>query len=145
MIWPLWQPLVLATWFAIFARPLMKRLSGILRGRHRAAAVLTVLLLLLVLVPLGLIVASLISASSELLETLLKSKGGKHALAAIVSGDAADGHRFTVRDIMPLTKQYGERAFGYGIGHAARFFGVADNYHFFNFRFQFIGQAVVRI
>jgi hypothetical protein len=90
----------------------MKRLSGILRGRHRAAAVLTVLLLLLVLVPLGLIVASLISASSELLETLLKSKGGKHALAAIVSGDAADGHRFTVRDIMPLTKQYGERAFG---------------------------------
>jgi predicted PurR-regulated permease PerM len=112
MIWPLWQPLVLATWFAIFARPLMKRLSGILRGRHRAAAVLTVLLLLLVLVPLGLIVASLISASSELLETLLKSKGGKHALAAIVSGDAADGHRFTVSDIMPLTKQYGERAFG---------------------------------
>jgi predicted PurR-regulated permease PerM len=111
MIWPLWQPLVLATWFAIFARPLMRRLSGILRGRHRAAAVLTVLLLLLVLVPIGLLVALLISASTELLETLLKSKGGKHALAAIVSGGAADGHRFAISDIVPLTTQYGERAF----------------------------------
>ena len=112
MIWPLWQPLVLATWFAIFARPLMKRLSSIMRGRHRAAAVLTVFLLLLVLIPLGLLVASLITATTELLETVLKSKGGKHALAAIVSGGAADGHRFAMSDIAPLTKQYGERAFG---------------------------------
>jgi len=112
MIWPLWQPLVLATWFAIFARPLMKRLSSIMRGRHRAAAVLTVFLLLLVLIPLGLLVASLITATTELLETVLKSKGGKHALAAIVSGGAADGHRFAMSDIASLTKQYGERAFG---------------------------------
>jgi predicted PurR-regulated permease PerM len=112
MIWPLWQPLVLATWFAIFARPLMKRVSRVTRGRHRAAAVLTVLLLLLVLVPIGLLVASLVSAAAELLETLLKSNGGKNALAVIVSGGGADGHRFALSDIVPLTKQYGERAFG---------------------------------
>jgi len=111
MIWPLWQPLVLATWFAVLARPLMNSVSRITRGRHRAAAVLTVLLLLLVLVPIGLFVAALISASIELLETLLKSKGGKEALEAIVSGGTAP-HKFGLSDIVALSKEYGERAVG---------------------------------
>lgn len=112
MIWPFWQPIVLATWFAIFSRPLMTRVSRVTRGRHRAAAVLTVLLLLLVLVPIGLLVALLVSAAADLLQTLLKSTGGKNVLAVIVSGGGADGHRFALSDIVPLTKQYGERAFG---------------------------------
>lgn len=112
MIWPMWQPLVLATWFAIFARPMMTRVARITRGRHRAAAVLTLLLLLLVLVPLGLFVASLVSAAAELLQNVLKSKGGKSALEAIVSAGSADGHKLALSDIVPLTKEYGERAFG---------------------------------
>jgi predicted PurR-regulated permease PerM len=112
MIWPLWQPLVLATWFAVLARPLMNGVSRVTRGRHRAAAVLTVALLLLVLVPIGLFVAALVSASIELLETLLKSKGGKEALEAIVSGGGAAGHQFGLNDIVALTRQYGERAAG---------------------------------
>ena len=111
MIWPFWQPLVLATWFAILSRPLLTRFSRILRGRHRAAAVLTVLLLLLLLVPLGLLAVLLVSAGSDLVVSLVKSTGGKHALAAIVSGGGDDGHRFAVSDIVPLTKQYGERTF----------------------------------
>jgi predicted PurR-regulated permease PerM len=113
MIWPLWQPLVLATWFAIFARPLMKRVSRITRGRHRAAAVLTVLLLLLVLVPIGLFAAALVSAAIELLETLLRSKGGKEALEAIVSGPGITGHHaFGLSDIVALAREFGERAVG---------------------------------
>ena len=111
MIWPLWQPLVLATWFAIFARPLMGKVTRITRGRHRAAAVLTLLLLLLVLVPLGLFVAAIVSAATELFETLLKSKGGKDAFQALVSG-AGGYHRFGLGDFVGLTKQYGERAVG---------------------------------
>jgi predicted PurR-regulated permease PerM len=109
MIWPLWQPLVLATWFAVFARPLMSTVSRITHGRHRAAAALTVLLLLLVLTPIGLFLAALVSAAAELLETLLQSKGGKDALEAIVSGGDA-GHQFGLSDIVALTRQYGERA-----------------------------------
>jgi predicted PurR-regulated permease PerM len=112
MIWPLWQPLVLAIWFAIFARPLMKKVSRITHGRHRAAAVLTVLLLLLVLVPVGIFVASLVSAATELFDNLLKSKGGKRAFEAIVSGGSAHSHKFVLSDLVPLTKEYGERAFG---------------------------------
>jgi len=112
MIWPMWQPLVLATWFAIFARPLMKGVSRITRGRHRAAAVLTVLLLLLVLVPAGLFVASLVSAAAELLQSVLKSKGGRGALEAIVSSGSADGQKLALGDLVPLTKESGERAFG---------------------------------
>ncbi|HEY3355445.1 MAG TPA: hypothetical protein VGQ83_19500, partial [Polyangia bacterium] len=110
MLWPLWQPLVLATWFAVLARPLMNTVSRITRGRRRAAAVLTVLLLLLVLVPIGLFVAALVSAAAELLETLLRSKGGKDALEAIVSSGGPAGHRFGLSDVVVLTRQYGERA-----------------------------------
>jgi len=111
MIWPLWQPLVLATWFAILARPMMNTVSRVTRGRGRAAAVLTLALLLLVLVPIGLFVAALASASVELLETLLKSKGGKEAFAAIVS-DGTAPHKFGLSDIVALSKEYGERAVG---------------------------------
>jgi predicted PurR-regulated permease PerM len=111
MIWPLWQPLVLATWFAIFARPLMGKVTRITRGRHRAAAVLTLLLLLLVLVPLGLFVAAIVSAATELFGTLLKSKGGKDVFQALVSGTGGH-HRFGLSDFVGLTKQYGERAVG---------------------------------
>jgi predicted PurR-regulated permease PerM len=111
MIWPLWQPLVLAAWFAVLARPMMNTVSRITRGRHRAAAALTLLLLLLVLVPIGLFVAALVSASTELLETLLKSKGGKEALEAIVSGGATP-HKLNLSDIVALSKEYGERAAG---------------------------------
>jgi len=112
MVWPFWQPIVLATWFAILARPLMKTVSRFTRGRHRAAAVLTLLLLLLVLVPIGVLASLLVSATADLIETLLKSTGGKHALSAIVSSGGGDGHRLALSDIVPLTKQYGERAFG---------------------------------
>jgi predicted PurR-regulated permease PerM len=112
MLWPMWPPLVLAAWFAVLARPLMDWFSRILRGGHRAAAALTLLLLLLVLVPIGLFLASLISAAVELVQTLLKSPGGKEALESIVSGGAGDDVQIGLSDIVPLAKQYGERAFG---------------------------------
>jgi predicted PurR-regulated permease PerM len=112
MIWPLWQPLVLATWFAILARPLMDKVSRVTRGRRRAAAVLSLALLLLVLVPVGLIVASLVSAATELIETLLNSNGGQDALRAIVSGGNPADHPFDLNDVVALARQYGERAVG---------------------------------
>jgi predicted PurR-regulated permease PerM len=110
MVWPLWQPLVLASWFAIFARPLMDRVSHITRGRHRAAALLTVLLLLLVLVPIGLFAASLVAAATDLVDAVVKSKSGKQALEAILSGSGSKGHHYGIRDLLPFAKEYGERA-----------------------------------
>lgn len=112
MIWPMWQPLVLAAWFAALARPLMNRFSRVLRGRHRAAAAVTVLLLLLVLVPIGLFAASLVVAAIELVQTLLKSQGGQEALEAIVSGGTGPDLRLGLEEIVALARQYGERAFG---------------------------------
>jgi predicted PurR-regulated permease PerM len=112
MVWPLWQPLLLAAWFAVFARPLMNRVSLVTRGRHRAAALLTVLLLLLVLVPIGLFLVSLAAAATDLLETVLQSKGGKQALEALVSGSGSQGYHFGVADFIPLAKEYGGRAMG---------------------------------
>ena len=113
MVWPLWQPLVLASWFAIFARPLMNRFSRVTHGRHRAAALLTVLLLLLVLVPIGVFAVSLVSAAMDLIDTVIKSRGGKQALEAIVSGSGAKGFHFGLQDFVPLAKEYGERAMAF--------------------------------
>lgn len=112
MVWPLWQPLVLAAWLAVLARPLMNAVSRFMGGRHRAAAVLTVALLLGLLVPLGLFAVALFSAATELLATVLASKGGKDALEAIISDGGTDGQRLGLSDLVALSKQYGTRAVG---------------------------------
>src|SRR4051794_9194089 len=54
---PMWASLVLAAWFAALGRPLLVRLTGTLGGRERAAGVLTVILLLLLLTPFVIAVA----------------------------------------------------------------------------------------
>lgn len=111
MLWALWQPLVLAAWFAVLARPLMRRLARITRGRHRAAAAITLLLLLAVLVPMGLFLASLVSAAVDLVRSVLQSQGGRAALEAIVSGGGASDFSLSLAEAMELAKQYGEQAF----------------------------------
>jgi predicted PurR-regulated permease PerM len=111
MIWPLWQPLVLACWFAVLARPLMERLERIMRGLQRAAAVIITLLLLLVLVPLGLFLASLVSAAVDLVQTMLQSQGGRQALEAVVSGSGKANFHMELADIVVLLQQYGEQSF----------------------------------
>ena len=49
--WPLWPALVLAAWTAALARPLLVRLERLLKGRRRAAAILSLLLFLFLLLP----------------------------------------------------------------------------------------------
>ena len=85
---PLWAPLVLAAWVAVMARPLLMRVAKITRGRHRAAGALVVALVMTILAPLAVALASLARGAAELVRSLLESKGARSALVSIVSGDA---------------------------------------------------------
>jgi predicted PurR-regulated permease PerM len=81
----LWVPLMLAAWVAILALPLQHRVARRLGGSHRAAGVLTVSFLLLVLVPLAALAVSLTSRAIDLGRDLLSSEDGAAALQALVS------------------------------------------------------------
>ena len=112
MFAPLWPSVILATWFAVFARPLLATVNRVIRGWHRAAAALTILLLLVVLLPLGLFLVSLSSAALDLVRSIARSKGGRSALEALVSSSGAgDGlQRLGASELLMLVRQYGERA-----------------------------------
>ena len=85
---PLWAPVVLSAWVATMARPLLQRFSKALHGRERAAAVLTMFLVIAMLVPIVLGVLSLASGVGELASKVSQSQGGvSGALVAAVSGD----------------------------------------------------------
>src|SRR5688500_4920013 len=57
VIWPLWPALVLAAWIAHLATPMLRRLTSALGGRRRAAAVISIALVIALLVPIGVLVA----------------------------------------------------------------------------------------
>ncbi|HEY3353201.1 MAG TPA: AI-2E family transporter [Polyangia bacterium] len=128
MLFPVWQAVVLATWFAVFAQPLQARVSRILRGSNRAAAALTILLLMAVLVPLGALTVVLANAAIDLVRTLIQSKGGRAALEAVVSGNGGGPRHFGLHEVVGLVQQYGDRAWrvlGTVAGVTAQsFFGV---------------------
>jgi predicted PurR-regulated permease PerM len=88
---PLWAPLVLATWVAVMARPLMLKIAKATGGRHRAAGALTVLLVMVIFVPVAGSVVSLTRGAIELGQSLLQSHGARSALISIVSGGPAAG------------------------------------------------------
>ena len=103
---PLWPPLLLAAWFAVLVRPLQRRFSRWLGGRHRGAAALTVGLLLAILIPLIGMGVSLGYSAFELVERITTSEGGKRALQRLV----LDRPMPVSAVLAPMTKSV-ERAF----------------------------------
>jgi predicted PurR-regulated permease PerM len=93
--WSLWPPVILAAWTAALARPLLLRLERALKGRSRAAAVLTLLLFLLVLLPLasGAEVPSFeVPRTFEAALELLRRYGEQGwSLLGVLAGAAASG------------------------------------------------------
>ena len=89
--WPLWPPLLLAAWTAGLARPVTMRLERALHGRRRAAALLTVALVVGLGAPVALIAMAVLSGASDLAEAVTRSASARGALAALVAGDAGAG------------------------------------------------------
>lgn len=110
---PLWVALTLAIWFAVLARPLLLRVARWLRGRNAAAAVITMLLVLLIVTPLLLAGISLATGAVSLVKRALNTPSGKSALAAIVS-DHAEGIEWLdllrQQDLFGLIQEHGARA-----------------------------------
>ena len=87
--WPLWPALVLAAWTAALARPLLARFEQGLHGKRRAAAALTLLLFVLVLVPLVLVMLGVVSGAQEIVQAIAQSPSAKAALESISAGSGA--------------------------------------------------------
>ncbi len=87
--WPLWPALVLAAWTAALARPLLVRFERVLKGRRRAAAVLSLLLFLVLALPLVAIVLGVVSGAQQLAHLVAQQSSAKNALASIATGTGA--------------------------------------------------------
>lgn len=109
--------LVLAAWFAALARPLHRKLTSVLRGSHRAATLVTLLLLLALVAPLVILGISLVDDAVSLTEQLTGSRSGRAALEALVTG--GEGHRGRIRFDM-------ETIIGMLQSHSAQAFTLVD-------------------
>ena len=111
---PLWGPLMLAAWVAGLARPLLVKLAGPMGGRMRAAALLVVAMVLLMLLPLGFALSSLAKGAADLGTTLMSSDGAKNALVEVVSGGKGDAVSLddlkSSEKIIALVQEYGGQA-----------------------------------
>jgi predicted PurR-regulated permease PerM len=85
---PLWAPAVFAIWTALLCRPLEQRLARRLGGTKRAAAALTFLVVLLILVPLLVLGVSLAAAALDAQSKLRESKQAADVLHAFLPAES---------------------------------------------------------
>jgi predicted PurR-regulated permease PerM len=111
---PLWAPLVMAAWTANLAHPLHARAARRLGGSQRAAGVLTVGLVLLLVIPLTVLVASFATEAVSLVRRLMASKDGATSLLSAISADTGSAGSLSLplgklgpAQLMDFMKQHG--------------------------------------
>lgn len=104
---PFAASIILGAWAAHLSRPLFFKTSRALGGRAKAAALLTLALLVIIAAPFALAITTLVPAARALFEELRGASGGRDVLSALVSGDAHSGGKL---DFVGLAKQYGAGA-----------------------------------
>jgi predicted PurR-regulated permease PerM len=126
---PLWAPLLLASWMAMVVRPLHARLVRRVKGSGRAAAVVTVLLVVLTLAPLAVLSLSLIGTTADLVERVQSSGGAREALHKLLAADSGGGASSFSRDQFTLDAQqilgFARRLGGGALNAVTTFFGAA--------------------
>ena len=90
-LWPVKLPIVLGAWFASIARPVARWLANVLGGRTSAAALLTVLLVLAIVVPATVLGVNLAQSAVDLVRAVLQSRSVRGALEELVSPKAKGG------------------------------------------------------
>lgn len=110
---PLWLPLVLAAWFADLVQPLSRRLERRLHGKARAAAVVTVLFVLVGLLPFVPVVLTLASDAAALVDRVLSSEDAQATLQSLLAGSAesAESQSAGIPDPRSLVTTNPERLF----------------------------------
>lgn len=112
VFWPLWPPLVLAAWTAALTRPLLERVDGLLKGRRRAAAFLSMMLFLVIALPLTLMTIGVFAGAQELVAVVQNSPTAVGALQTVIKGDAETGLPASVTDAMALLQRTGMQGVG---------------------------------
>lgn len=102
---PFWPALVLATWTGAGARQWMKPFRKLTGERHRAAAVLTVLTVLLIIAPLIALGLAIANDAQLLVEKTFASQEAQSLLRSLVS--PGEGGELS---IMELVRSQGSRA-----------------------------------
>lgn len=112
VLWPFWPWLTLAAWFSALARPLVERLSRVTHGRRPAAAIATLLLLVMSLGPAVGMVVSLAADAVVLVRDVMATRSGRQAVIAIVSPDGGTTApaSFDLPTVLSLFRSQGERA-----------------------------------
>lgn len=121
---PFWAPLVVAAWAATVAAPLHRAVVKRIHRRKGAAALVTVLLVVVFLVPLVIVTLSLSASAVELGRRLLESGSGTEALRSLAAnGDQVpfDLRKLDLRQGLELARQHGASA----MGVAKTLFGAA--------------------
>jgi predicted PurR-regulated permease PerM len=126
---PLWAPLLLASWMAMVVRPLHARLVRRVKGSGRAAAVVTVLLVVLSLAPLAVMSLSLIGTTADLVKRLQSSGGAREALETLfTSNGMPSGSSFSPGRFQLDARQifgFAQRLGGGALDAVTTFFGAA--------------------
>jgi predicted PurR-regulated permease PerM len=105
---PLWASLVLGAWFAMLCRPIVARFERPLRGRSRAAALVTIGLFVLIVAPIALAIFALYGAALEFAQYLSSTTDPSALLRGLASGEEANST--TMQSIVKLVQSYGARA-----------------------------------
>jgi len=102
--------LVLAAWLAAAVRPWLAGLDGLLGGRRRAAAVLTLALLVVIVGPIVALVGALSLDAIELGARVSRSASGREALAQLVTSDTEGSLSFDRAAVIAMVEGHGARA-----------------------------------
>ncbi len=106
---PYGAALLFAVWTADLLQPGVRRLARLLGGRRRGAAAIVVLLLVGVLVPLGGLIAAVVTGVRDLLGQVRAAMEGQGTLAGILVGGAGASPR-TFREWADLASRHGPDA-----------------------------------
>jgi len=108
---PFWTPIVLSIWVADLLRSMVPGLTRLTGRTQRAAALLTVLLVCLILVPVGLVAISLIGDAIDLAERLAASPELRTLFEKLVTnGETTSDGKPAAPDPIALVMQHGNRA-----------------------------------
>lgn len=102
--------IILAAWLSGFARPIHTRLTRRLHGHDHLAAVLTVGLLTLVLIPLGVVVGLLVVDAIALISNLAESDRAHSLLTSLVAKESTQANPDASMGELLLSQ--GDRAVG---------------------------------
>jgi predicted PurR-regulated permease PerM len=107
---PFWPSLLLALWTSALAKPLVLRVTRAIGGRRRAAALVTVGLLILGLAPVVTAIALVAPDAIDLGQRALASKSGYGAVVELVSGHEHVDAGAQTEKVLQVVQSHGKEA-----------------------------------